>query len=150
MFIIFLVGILGAIASAMLGTFWYSMATPMGHWHMQYLGFDKLTKARQEKKMKDAMPGMWKLYGAQLLLSMVTSLFIGATAYFTAQNGGQASAVFFYVPSIWIAFTVPLIGQALLWGDCSASLAWKKFFSDSSFNLIANLVTAVIAFVLIK
>jgi len=40
---IILIGVLGAVISAVIGTFWYSGMTPMGKWHMQYLGFDKLS-----------------------------------------------------------------------------------------------------------
>lgn len=142
---IILVGVLGAVISAMTGTFWYSNATPMGKWHMQYLGFDKLSKEEQQKKIAEAMPNMWKTYSLQLLLSFLTSFFIAFVTSFTVQSGGPDSAVYSYVPFIWLAFTVPMIGQNILWGTSEGSLAWKRFFSDSTYNLITYLIIAFVA-----
>jgi len=142
---ILLVGFLGAVISAIVGTLWYSGSTPMGRWHMQHLGFDKLSKDQKEKLMREAKPKMWKSYLAQTVLSFVTSFFIAFVTSYTVQNGGPANAVYFYVISIWIAFTVPMIGQNILWGESEGSLAWKRFFSDSFSNLISYLIIALVA-----
>lgn len=143
---ILLIGIIGAILSAIIGTIWYNPSlTPMGRWHMQYLGFDKLSKAEQDAKIAAAKPQMWKTYSAQLLLSLLTSLFIGFVTSYTVQNGAPANSVYYYVPMIWLAFTVPMIGQNILWGTCEGSLAWKKFFSESFSNLITYLLIAFVA-----
>ncbi|MBU6141510.1 DUF1761 family protein [Patescibacteria group bacterium] len=147
---ILLVGIAGAVISAITGTLWYSNATPMGRWHMQYLGFDRLSNEEKEKMIADAKPRMWKSYSAQMLLSFLTSFFIAFVTSYTVQNGGPASAVFFYVPMIWIAFTVPVIGQNILWGRSKGSLAWKRFISESSYNLITFLIIASVAAAVIK
>ena len=48
---IILFGILGAVISAIVGSIWYSMSTPMGRVHMASLGFDKLSKEEQNKKI---------------------------------------------------------------------------------------------------
>ena len=53
---IILVGVLGTVISVLIGSFWYSGATPMGRWHMQYLGLDKLSKEELEKKIAEATP----------------------------------------------------------------------------------------------
>ena len=140
-----LVGVLGAVVSAVIGTLWYSNKTPMGRWHMEYLGFNKLSDEEKQKAIAEAKPKMWKSYSAQMLLSFITSFFIAFVTKFTIQNGGQASAVFYYVLMIWIAFTVPMVGQGVLWGTCEKSLAWKRFFSDSFSNLITFLVIALLA-----
>ncbi|MFA6023898.1 MAG: DUF1761 domain-containing protein [Candidatus Gracilibacteria bacterium] len=142
---IILVGFLGAVISALVGTFWYSGATPMGRWHMQYLGFDKLSKEQKEKLIKEAKPKMWKTYLAQMVLSFVTSFFIAFVTSYTVQNGGPVNAVYSYVIFIWIAFTVPMIGQNILWGTSEGGLAWKRFFSDSFSNLISYLIIAFVA-----
>jgi hypothetical protein len=142
---VFLVGILGAIISAITGTLWYMDSTPMGKWHMAYLGFDKLTDAEKKKLMAEAKPRMWKNYSAQTLLSFLTSFFIAFVTSYTIQNGGPANAVYSYVLSIWLAFTVPMIGQNILWGASEGSLAWKRFFSDSFYNLITFLIIAFVA-----
>lgn len=139
------IGILGAVISAVIGTLWYSGSTPMGRWHMQYLGFDKLSEEEKARMMAEAKPKMRKTYSAQLVLSFLTSLFIGFVTSYTVQSGGPAVAVFSYVLMIWIAFTVPIIGQGLLWGKSEGSLAWKRFFSDSTYNLVFFLIVAYMA-----
>ncbi len=143
MITIILAGIVGMIISVIIGTFWYSPSTPMGKWHMQYLGFDKLSEEEKKKLIAEAKPKMWKTYLAQMILSLITSLFIASVLWYTVQNGGPANAVFYYVVMIWVAFTVPLVGQGVLWGTTEGSLAWKRFFSDSLCNLVTFLVIAL-------
>jgi hypothetical protein len=150
MFEIFLIAIIGAIISAVIGTVWYSNATPMGQWHMQYLGFDKLTKAEQAEMIKEAAPKMWKTYLGQFVLSFMTSLFIGFVTSFSAMGGAPTSAVFLYVAMIWLSFTLPLIGQGMLWGTSGGSLAWKRFASDGIYNLIVYLLVALLAITIIS
>lgn len=147
---IIFVGILGAVISAITGTLWYMDRTPMGKWHMQYLGFDKLSKEEKQKLIAEAKPRMWKNYLAQTVLSFFTSLFVAFVTSYTIQNGGPANATFFYVLMIWLAFTVPMIGQNILWGKSEGSLAWKRFFSDSFYNLITFLIIAFVATMVIK
>ena len=146
---VILVAVLGAIISAITGTVWYSDKTPMGKWHMQYLGFDKLTNEERAKLIAEAKPRMWKNYSAQLFLSFLTSLFIAFTASYTVQNGGAVTAVYYYVVMAWGAFTMPMIAQGLLWGKGEGSLAWKRFFSDSLYNLITFLIIAFVATLII-
>lgn len=146
---IIVIAVLGAVISAITGTLWYSGSTPMGKWHMQYLGFDKLSEEEKARLRAESMPKMWRVYSIQLLLSFLTSLFIAFTASYTVQNGGVASAVYYYVLMAWGAFTLPMIGQGLLWGRVEKSLAWKKFFSDNLYNLITFLIIAWVATLLV-
>lgn len=147
---IILIGVVGAIISAITGTIWYSNATPMGKWHMQYLGFDKLSEEEKKRLMAEAKPRMWKNYSLQLLLSFLTSLFIAFVTKFTVQNGGEANSTLYYIPMIWIAFTVPIIGQDMLWGKSEGSLAIKRFISNSLYNLITFLIIGLVAIMLVK
>ncbi len=149
MTITIIIGIIGAIISAIIGTLWYSDKSPMGRLHMKCLGFDKLSQAEKDALKKEAMPNMWKVYSLQMVLSLITSLFIGFVTSYTVANGGPASAVYFYVVFIWVAFTVPIIGQSLLWGNVDRSLVWKKFFSDISYNLLTFIIIAFVATILI-
>lgn len=141
MLTIILLGILGAIISAVIGTFWYSMATPMGKVHMASLGFDKLSKEEQDKKIAEAKPNMWKSYLLQMFLSFLTSAFIAAILSY---QKSMLAAVYGEVFVIWLCFTIPLIGQSLLWSNCDRKLVWKKFFSDSLSNLVTFLVIVFI------
>lgn len=145
MITIIFTAIAGAIISAVIGTLWYGGKTPMGKWHMQYLGFDKLSQEEKDKKISEAKPKMWKIYSAQMVLSFITSLFIGFVTWYTVQNGAPASAVYYYIVMIWIAFIVPMVGQEILWGNSEGSLAWKRFFSGVIYNLITFLSIAFVA-----
>lgn len=137
---IILFGILGAIISAGVGTFWYSMKTPMGKIHMASLGFDKLSKEEQNKKIAEAKPHMWKSYLLQLFLSFLTSTFIAFVVNQYKHMGLPVSLAYISIASIWLSFTVPLVGQALLWSNTDKKLVWKKFFSDSLSNLVTFLI----------
>ncbi|MFA7193803.1 MAG: DUF1761 family protein [Candidatus Paceibacterota bacterium] len=146
---IIIIGIIGAIISAVTGTIWYGGSTPMGKLHMRYLGFDRLSQAEKEAMITAAKPNMWKTYTAQMTLSLLTSFFIGFVTWYTVLSGGPANAVYFYVVMTWIAFTVPMIGQNLLWGNVESSIVWKKFFSDAVYNLITFLLIAFVATLLV-
>jgi len=147
--IVVLIGVVGAVVSAIVGTFWYSGATPMGKWHMQYLGLDKLSEEEKAKMIAEAKPKMWKTYFAQMILSFLTSLFIGFTTSFTVQSGGPDSVVYFYVLMIWVAFTIPMVGQNIIWGKSEGNLACKRFISDSLSNIVSFMIIAFIATLLV-
>lgn len=141
--VIFL-GILGAIISAIIGTYWYSMKTPMGKVHMQSIGFLDLTKEEQNKKIKEAMPNMWKSYAMQMGLSFLTSVFI---AFVTIQNkagGAPSYMVYGYLIMIWAGFVLPVIGSALIWGNCDRKIVLKKFVYDNLSNLVTYFAIAFV------
>lgn len=141
---IILIGVLGAIISAITGTLWYGGWTPMGKWHLEYLGFNNLSEEEKKQKMEEAKPTMMKTYSGQMFLSFLTSLFIAFVTSYSVQNGAPANSVFYYIPMIWLCFTVPMIGQNILWGSSGGSLAWKRFFSDSFYNLITFFVISFV------
>lgn len=131
---IILLSLLGAVLSAVIGTFWYSPFTPMGRLHMTYIGFDKLTKEEQDRKIAEVKPHMWKSYLGQFILSFITSLFI---VYVTTQTYTLA---YMFVSMIWLAFVVTNIGSSLIWGNCDRKIVWGKFISDSLNNLVVYLL----------
>jgi hypothetical protein len=137
---IILLGVLGSIISAMIGTFWYSMKTPMGKIHLQSTGFSKFSKEEQERKVSEMKPKMWKYYFTQMFLSFLTSSFIAFIAIEQKAFNIGSAAIYGEVIGIWLCFSIPIIGQSLLWGNVDLKLRWKKFFSDS----ISNLVTLVV------
>ena len=137
---IILLGILGAIISAVVGTLWYSMSTPMGKIHIQTTGFFNFSKEEQEAKIKEMKPKMWKYYLAQTLLSFLTSVFIAFIMLMQRSFGMGVVAIYGEVIAIWLCFTIPLIGQSLLWGNVDLKLRWKKLFSDSFSNLVTFMI----------
>lgn len=134
----------GTIIAAGVGTLWYSNATPMGKIHMRFLGFDKLTKEEQVKKIEESKPRMFKMYAAQMALSFLTSFFVVFVVTQSVRNGVPlVMAVSFPVLS-WLCFVVPTVGSGIIWGNCDRSIAWKKFFSDIFSNLATILLIALL------
>ena len=145
---IILLGILGAIISAGIGTLWYSVRTPMGRIHLESLGFTKLSKEEQERKMQEMKPKMWKYYLAQMILSFLTSAFIAFIMIEQKTISVSMAVVYGELAAIWLCFVVPQVGQSMLWGNVDSKLRWKKFFSDSFASLVTLLViTFVFGFI---
>jgi hypothetical protein len=145
MITILLLSLLGAIISAVVGTFWYSNATPMGKIHMQYLGFDKLSKEEQAEKIRNAKPLMKKMYGAQMALSLLTSFAVTFIMITSVQNGVPLALAFGFIVMNWLCFIVPVLGSNILWSNCDRRIAWKKFYSDIFSNLITMLLIGLVA-----
>lgn len=135
----------GAVISAVVGTIWYSMATPMGRLHMKYLGFDVLTEEQKKQKIEEAKPKMPKIYGAQMALSLLTSFATVFIITMSVQNGLSLGMAFGFIIFNWLCFTVPTVGTGILWGTCDPKIAWQKFFSDSFSNLVTILIIAGLA-----
>ncbi len=137
-----LLALVGTVIAAVVGTLWYSNATPMGKIHMRYLGFDKLTKEEQMKKMEDGKSQMLKMYAVQMALSLLTSLFVVFVVTESVHNGVAVTMAIGFPVLGWLCFVVPTVGTAILWSNCDRSIAWKKFFSDIFSNLVTILLIA--------
>ena len=140
---VFLLSLAGAVIAAVVGTLWYSNATPMGKLHMQYLGFDKLSKEEQEKKREEAKSTMGKMYFAQMVLSLLTAFATVFIITMSIQNGVPFWMAVCFVVFNWLTFVVPTIGSGILWSNCDPKLAWKRFFSDIFSNLVTILLIAL-------
>ncbi len=140
MLTIILLSFLGAVLAIIIGTVWYMPFTPMGRVHMQYLGFDKLSKEEQDKKIEEAKPHMRKSYLGQTLLSFLTSFFVVFMMTKSLENGESFKMVAVYLVMTWGCFMVPVIGSNLIWGNCDRAIVWKKFFYDIMSNLVTILV----------
>jgi hypothetical protein len=147
--LIILGSFIGIIISIALGTLWHSPLSPFGKIHMEYLGFDKLTKEQQDKKIEETKPHMWKVYTKQAFLSGITSAALAYMVLTFPPEGGN-SFIYLNIIALWVAFVVPLIGQNLLWGPCEdGKLQMKKFFGDSLYQLVTYLlIVFVLSFVL--
>lgn len=141
---IILLALVGAVIAAVVGTVWYSNATPMGRLHMKYLGFDKLSPEAQQALMKEAMPKMPKIYAAQLVLSFLTAFFTVFVITMSVQNGLSFWMAFIFPIVGWLCFVVPTVGSSLLWGNCDPKIAWAKFFSDIGSVLVTIILTALL------
>ena len=142
-----LLGLLGMIISMAVGSFWYSLKTPMGKLHMATTGFSKLSEEEQQKRMEGMKPQMWKYLIAAEHFALLTSLFIAFVMI--EQKGFGVGIIYGEVGFAWSCFTVPIVGQSLLWGNCDKKLRWKKFFSDILSNLVTYfLIILVFSFII--
>ncbi len=145
MITILLLSIAGSVLAAVVGTFWYSGSTPMGKIHMKYLGFDKLSAEEQKQKMEAGKAMMPKMYAAQFGLSLLTAISVVVIVTMSMRNGLSFAMAAAFVAANWLCFMVPIIGSGVLWSNCDRSLAWKKFFSDISANLVTVILIAALA-----
>lgn len=142
---ILLLTLAGAVIAVVVGTLWYSNATPMGKLHMHYLGFDTLTPEEQKRKMEEAKPMMPKMYATQIALSLLTSFAVVFIITMSLQNGLTLPMALGFVAFNWLGFVVPVVGGALLWSNIDRSIVWQKFFSDIGHNLVTMLLVALLA-----
>lgn len=139
---IILLALGGVVVSVVIGTLWYMPNTPTGKIHMRYLGFDKLSPEEQQQKIAEAKPTMPKIYGAQMLLSLLTSFAVTFIVSMSLKNGVAFSMAVGFLLINWLCFVVPTVGMQILWGNCERSIAWQKFFSDSLNILVTILAIA--------
>lgn len=145
MFTMIMLALAGAVIAAVIGTFWYSNATPMGKIHMRYVGFDKLSEEEQKQKMAEAKPMMPKMYAAQMTLSLFTSFATVFIVTMSMRNGLPFTLALGFVAMNWLCFMVPVTGSGILWGNVDRAIAWQKFFSDIFANLLTIVVIAFLA-----
>lgn len=141
---ILLLSLLGAIISAVVGTFWYSPITPMGKLHMKTVGFDKLCKEDQDKTIENMKPKMWKYYLAQMILSFLMSFSVVYTVGESVYQGVPFKMAIIFPIFNWLCFTVPVVGSSILWGNVDRNIAWKKFFSDILSYLVMILIISFV------
>ena len=139
---ILLLSVAGAVVAAVVGTLWYSPATPMGKIHMRYLGMGKLSEQERKKKMEEAKPMMWRIYTAQLILSFLTAFWVVFVVTESVHNGLSLWMALAFPVFSWICFIVPTIGSGLLWSNCDRTIAWQQFFSHILCNLVTILLIA--------
>ncbi len=142
---ILVLSIVGAVIAAIVGTLWYSNSTPMGKIHMQYLGFDKLSEEEKKRKMEEAKPMMPKMYGAQMVLSFLTSFAVVYIITLGMHNGLSFGMALAFVAFNWLCFIVPTIGSGILWSNTDRKIAWKRFFSEIASNLVTVVLIAILA-----
>ena len=145
MLTIIILTIVGSIVASVVGTFWYSDKTPMGRIHMRSVGFFDLTPEEQQSKITEMKPKMKKMYIAQTALSLLLSFAVTFVVVTSIRNGVPVSLAIIFPVFTWLCYMVPVIGSGILWGNVSRDIAWKKFFSDASSNLVTVLIIAILA-----
>lgn len=142
---VIILSLLGMVVAIAVGSFWYSPLTPMGRLHMRYLGVDKLSPEEQQNMMAAAKPTMWKSYLGQAILSLLTSFATVFIITMSVQNGVSFWLALGFVVMNWLAFMVPVIGSSVIWGNTERAIAWPRFFSEISANLVTLLLIVFLA-----
>jgi hypothetical protein len=142
MLTIVLLSLAGAVIAAIVGTLWYSNATPMGKVHMRYLGLDVLSPESRAQRMQAGKAMMPKMYAAQFALSFPIAFSVVFVITESLHNGLSFTLALGFVVFNWLCFMVPTIGAGILWSNCDRSIAWKKFFSDIFCSLVTILLVA--------
>lgn len=119
----FLAVLVGVVLSMVLGTIWYGPL--FGKKWMALNGMD-LT---DPEEIARARRGMWKVYVAQILLSLFQ---VYVLAHFI-QGWSDVSAV---EVSLWVwgAFVMPTVAGAVMWSNLAG--AWSRFLIQSGYQLV--------------
>ncbi|MFA9289041.1 MAG: DUF1761 domain-containing protein [Weeksellaceae bacterium] len=129
--------VVATIAQFVVGAIWY---TPLfGKLWGQIHGFDKLSKAVQDKMVKEMGP----YYGLQLLVTIFTSIVMGMLV----ADSGLRWSVFMLAALIWIGFVVPAQVSSVIFGGTDAKWLWKKIAVQAGGSL-ACLEAAALVFYL--
>ncbi len=116
------------------GAVWYSLlfSKLWGKIH----GFDKLSKEVQEKMMKEMGP----YYGAQLLVTVVTTVVLAILLEYLPRNWNA----FQMASLIWAGFVVPTQASAVIFGGTETKWMLKKIAVQAGASLLCLLVAAAV------
>lgn len=126
--------LLAVIAEFAAGFVWYGplFGKLWGHIH----GFDKLSKAEQDKLMKEMGP----IYGFQLLVTILTTFVLAI--FITNLPGWNVYAMTGF---FWIGFTVPAQVSAVLFSNTPKKWMFQKVLLQAGGSLVAlEIATAII------
>jgi hypothetical protein len=124
--------ILCGIAAMVLGSIWYSPATPIGKAWIKEKGFtkDDMTKAVKE--------GMTWRYVLALVGSLLTAYIMSHFAdYMLVNMVGEGLSLGFW---LWLGIAMPIILGTKLWENVS----WKLFVINAGYQLALLLIMGAI------
>ena len=124
--------ILCGVAAMVLGSIWYSPATPIGRAWMKESGHNKETMAKAQKE------GMAWRYVLALVGSLLTAFVLSHFAdYLLVNMIGEGLSMGFW---IWLGIVTPIVLGSVLWDGKS----WKLFFINSGYQLALLLIMGAI------
>lgn len=118
-----------AVAMFIVSGFWFMV--PFGNLWGKIHGFDRLSKAEQEKAQK-AM-------GPYYLVTVLTTFM---TAFVLSHFIGALSDVQFYQVAfwVWLGFMLPTTASDMIFGGAPEGYVWHKIAITASGSLVATLV----------
>ncbi len=122
--------VVAAVVNMVLGAIWYSPAAFGKKW-MELTGM----------KMDQKPEGMWKMYLAGFVISLVTAYVLGGFIALGADTMELALQTGFW---LWLGFVATVTANGVLWGGKKKAL-WTL---DNGYYLVAYLVMSAILFTL--
>jgi Protein of unknown function (DUF1761) len=116
-----------------LNSVWYGPI--FGKFWMIVNGHENATK----EEMAELSKGMGLLYGAQALLTILTTVF---TAIVVNSKELSGYSWYYLAGFIWLGFMMPIIVQTELWGPTKKELKLKKTLIIISQLLLSTLISA--------
>jgi hypothetical protein len=127
--------LLAVIAQFGVGFVWYGPL--FGKLWGKIHGFDKLSKAEQDKLMSEMGP----IYGLQLLVTIITTIILDIFITNLAGWNPYAMAGFF-----WLGFTVPAQVSAVLFSNTPKKWMFTKVLLQAGASLVCLEVAAAIIY----
>lgn len=114
-----------------IGGFWYMV--PFGNIWGKIHGFDKLSKAEQERMQKQMGP--W--YGVQLVVTIISAYVLAMLISLMPTESPYVIAFM-----VWLGFVLPTEASAMIFGGSPEKYVWHKIGISSSESLIHLLAAA--------
>lgn len=125
--------LVATVLQFMVGAVWYSLL--FGKLWGKIHGFDKLSKAVQQKMMKSMGP----MYFLQLLVTVLTSFVLAIFITYQPTWNAFAMAGFF-----WLGFVFPTTVAAVIWGGTEGKWIVKKIAVQAGASLVCYQVAAAV------
>lgn len=125
--------LVASVLDFIVGFIWYGpiFGSLWGKMH----GFDKLTKAVQQKMMKEMGP----LYGVQFAMTVLTNFILAIFISYVPAWNAYALAVF-----LWLGFVIPTLASGVIFGGTQPKWMLKKFMVQAGASLVCLEVAAIV------
>lgn len=126
--------LVASVLQFVVGAVWYSVL--FGKLWGKIHGFDKLSKAVQQKMMKSMGP----MYAVQFLITLLTSYVLGLFVVSLPSEWHAFGAAGF----IWLGFVFPTTVAAVIWGGTEGKWIVKKIAVQAGASLVCYQVAAAV------
>ncbi len=126
--------LVAAVLQFVVGAIWYTFL--FGKLWGKMHGFDKLSKATQEKMMKSMGP----TYAVQFLVTVLMSVVLGLFVAVLPQDWNAYGLAGFF----WIGFIVPTLTSSVIFGGTDPKWVLKKIAVQAGAALVSIEVAAAV------
>ena len=126
--------LIATVLQFIVGAVWYGFL--FGKLWGKIHGFDKLTKAQQEKMQSEVGP----LYGIQLVMTLITTFVLALFMAALPRDWNAWGMAGFF----WLGFVVPAQVSAALFGGAPVGWVKQKIFVQAGASLTCQLLAATV------